>query len=465
MHRLKELLETLSVKQTEQDALFTKRQTEALSADEDARLLALDAELDALVTDIEAAKNSAEVEQKAVARRAYMTTPVSTLPYPSGGNSDIPAVKTWALPRMGKARYFKDDPPGTRDFRTAEEKAYGFGCWIAATLQKSAKAAQWCDENGISYKAQQEAVNEDGGFLVAPQFEQTLIDLRETYGVFRQYARNWPMTSDQLLIPRREGGVTAYWVAEGASITESDLQWGQVGLVAKKLAANNRMSSELSEDAFINIGDTVANEIAYAFSIAEDDAGWNGDGTDTYGGITGLLVKILSLSATRANIAGLVVGSGTTWAGLDLVDFHATIGRRPVYARTPRTRWFCSAPFYHNVMERLMFEAGGVTAAEVRAGALMPNFLGFPVVLSQKMPMFTAVASIPVVLGVLDLSSAFGDRRRTTVKFSEHIYFNTDQIGIRGTERIDINNHDVGNASATASLRVPGPVVALATMA
>lgn len=457
--RLKELLETLTAKQQEQDTLLEKQE---LTDDEKTRVKALEAELSALEADIADAKQFADIVAKAANRRALVTVPAGALPHPAG-NPEAPAAKVWALPRLGKSRYFKDDDHAGG--LTGSEKAYGFGCWIWATMGRSQKAMQWCDDHGISYKAQQEAVNEDGGFLVAPQFETTLIDLRETYGVFRQWARTEPMSSDTKLIPRREGGVTAYWVAEGATITESDVQWGQVALVAKKLAANNRMSSELSEDAFINIGDTVANEIAYAFSVAEDDAGWNGDGTDTYGGVFGLLVKFLALSATRANIAGLQVGSGNTWAGLELVDFHGTIGRLPVYARNGRARWFCSAPFYHNVMERLMFEAGGVTAAEVRAGALTPNFLGFPVVLSQKMPLFTAVDSIPVVLGDLSLGVAFGDRRMTTIRFSEHIYFNSDQIGIRGTERIDVNVHDIGNASATASLKVPGPIVALATAA
>ena len=112
-----------------------------------------------------------------------------------------------------------------------------------------------------------------------------------------------------------------------------------------------------------------------------------------------------------------------------------------------------------------MFEQGGVTAAEVRAGALMPNFLGFPVVLSQKMPQVEANDAIPVVLGVLNRGVAFGDRRMTTVRFSEHIYFTTDMIAVRGTQRVDIVVHDVGNADATAANRIPGPIVGLASAA
>jgi hypothetical protein len=38
-------------------------------------------------------------------------------------------------------------------------------------------------------------------------------------------------------------------------------------------------------------------------------------------------------------------------------------------------------------------------------------------------------------------------------------------LTLRGTQRYDINVHDVGNASATASLRQPGPIVGLITAA
>jgi HK97 family phage major capsid protein len=48
-----------------------------------------------------------------------------------------------------------------------------------------------------------------------------------------------------------------------------------------------------------------------------------------------------------------------------------------------------------------------------------------------------------------------GTRRGITIATSEHIYFETDEIGIRGTERFDINVHDIGDTTNA------GPIVAL----
>jgi hypothetical protein len=41
-----------------------------------------------------------------------------------------------------------------------------------------------------------------------------------------------------------------------------------------------------------------------------------------------------------------------------------------------------------------------------------------------------------------------------TIKRSDHRYFENDQIGLLGTERFDINNHDLGDTSNA------GPLVA-----
>jgi HK97 family phage major capsid protein len=65
-------------------------------------------------------------------------------------------------------------------------------------------------------------VNATGGFLVPPEFENDLIDLREQYGVFRQFARITPMARDTKSRAPPDRGLTAYFTGEAASITESD---------------------------------------------------------------------------------------------------------------------------------------------------------------------------------------------------------------------------------------------------
>ena len=107
-----------------------------------------------------------------------------------------------------------------------------------------------------------------------------------------------------------------------------------------------------------------------------------------------------------------------------------------------------------------MLAAGGVTEAGIMAGG-QPRFLGAPVEFSQVLPATDANSQIVAFYGDIRLAAMMGDRRQTTIAMSEHLNFAEDELAVRGTERFDIVCHDVGNASATAASRVPGPIVAL----
>jgi HK97 family phage major capsid protein len=84
-------------------------------------------------------------------------------------------------------------------------------------------------------------------------------------------------------------------------------------------------------------------------------------------------------------------------------------------------------------------------------------FLGYDVVISQKMPTSTSALDAVVVFLFGDMSKAvtFGTRGGLRVAQSEHRYFEYRQIGIVGSERIAIVVHDIGDASNA------GPLVGL----
>lgn len=364
------------------------------------------------------------------------------------------------LPRYGTLRNFT----GQR----ADEKAYRFGKWFLAARGVES-AVQYCRDNGIVLtRVHTEGVNESGGYTVPEEFGNDLIDLREVYGVLRRNAKIIPMASDTRSDPRRTGGLTAYFLNESDSITQSTKGWDRVSLTAKKLGVLARYTSELNEDSVINMADDLAGEISYAFAVKEDDCGFNGDGTSTYGGITGIREKIKGLSGTIANIAGLVVatgtGYGTNYNSVVLTDFEAVVGKLPVFADGPRAKWYCHKAFFWNVMNKLSLAAGGNTEKNISDGSA-PRFLGYDVEFVQIMPKSSAVSQVCALLGDLSLGVRLGTRRDTTIAISEHSRFANDEIEIRGTERFDINVHDVGNASATASARVEGPIVGLITAA
>lgn len=352
--------------------------------------------------------------------------------------------------RFGQLRAFKGP--------NAEANAYKAGRWLLATIlerfcpELSAVSRQWCRDHGVEIRVQTEGVNTAGGFVVPDVMERAIIDLREKYGMFRANARVLPMSTDHSIVPRRTGGVTAYFIGEADAITASDKSWNQVELTAKKLGALTRISTDLSEDAIINIADDITDEMAYAFAVKEDQCGVDGTGASAYGGMVGMRVKMIDGSHAGSYVAG--TSACTSYAHIDGTELNAMIGALPMYARM-RAKWFCSPECKAQVFDRLALAAGGNTARDMAEGAI-PKYAGYPIIEGAVMPTTVSNGIIAFWFGDLSMSTTFGDRRGITVKVSDQRYLEYDQIGIQATERFCIVNHDIGGGSG-----VRGPVVGL----
>ena len=352
-------------------------------------------------------------------------------------------VVTPELFRFGKLRSFTG--------KNAEANAYRAGKWLLATVMKNAEARQWCNEHGMEIRVQTENINTAGGYVVPDVMERAIIDLRESYGMFRANARVLPMGSDHTNIPRRTGGVTAYFVGETDEITASDKSWNQVELTAKKLAALTRMSTDLSEDAIINIADDLAKEMAWAFAKKEDEVGLDGNGTSTYGGMVGIRTRFVDGTHTAGQDAG--TSPYTAWAHGTLADELTTLmSLLPAYALA-RAKFYISPAGKAGLLDRIALEAGGNTTQNIASGAA-PMFGGYPIVVSAAMPTAPTNATVAFLFGDLSLSTTLGDRRGITISVTTDRYFESDQIGIKATQRFCIVNHDLGD-NTTA-----GPIVA-----
>ena len=377
-------------------------------------------------------------------------------------NADGKMIIPATVKRVSRVKNFI---PAEINGYTPEERAYRLGQWALAALGNE-NAKNFCNEHGIGLvqmkAAHAEGTNTLGGYLVPEEFGQDLIDLRERYGVARKLLKVVSMSSDTRTDPRRTSGLTAYFVAENAAGTESNKGWDQVRLTAKDLMVLSRMSNQLNEDAVISIGDDLAGEISYAFALKEDQCAWLGDATSTYGGITGIVTKLTNVNGVDDG-GGLVLAAGNLFSEFTLANFNAVVGLLPQYADTPNACWVAHRTFYYGTMQRLELAAGGVTANEVREGNRKPRplFLGYPVEFAQVMPSTDANSQVACTFGDHAQAATFGDRRQDTIAFSEHAtiggesVFERNQIAVRGTERFDINVHDVGTSSAA------GPVVGL----
>lgn len=365
----------------------------------------------------------------------------------TSGNAFAPRRKTY-----GRLRNFRDGG----DF-DAVEKAYRFGRTFAA-MAGSRKSLDWCERNGIQLKTHTESSNPAGGYLVPEEFENDLIMLREEYGVFRPSARVLPMAADTKRIPRWKSGLTAQWVGETSAITESTSVFESVTLVAKKMGATAVVSNELNEDAMVSIGDYVAGEIGKAFALKEDQAGFIGDGTSTHVGIQGVAYILQNGTSGKQYFDANL----TAFADLTIDDIHTTMSLLPQYADSQNCAWYMHKTVWHGMFEPVLSALGGTTVSEVQAGyGRTPMLLGYPVRYTQVMPSAIAADTAMAVFGDLSLAATLGDRSETSIVVDASAtvggvsMFETDSLAVRGTQRLDINVHDTGDATTT------GPVVAL----
>jgi HK97 family phage major capsid protein len=325
----------------------------------------------------------------------------------------------------------------------AAEDAYLSGQFILATIAGSDKAKQWCRDNGIKMAHSGED-NSKGGYLVPDVLENTLIDLKESFGTFRQYSMQWPMSGPVSEVPRRISGFTTYFVGENDTITDSDMTFGQIKLNAKKLAVLTKLSSELNEDSIISLADVVSREMAYALAVKEDSCGWLGDGTSTYGGIVG--VKNALAAGSIMTATGI-----TTFANVTLGNFETVVGMLPEFPGI-NPAWYMSKTAFYATAGRLQNAAGGNNTADLGSGPVL-QFLGYPVRFIQTLPKAAASAEYIAYFGDLAMTATMGSRRGVTIRSDEDIL--TDSIRIRCTERFDILVHETGDAANA------GPMIAL----
>lgn len=376
----------------------------------------------------------------------------------------------------GTLRCFEGEANG----RSAQERAYRFGRWLQATAGLPGPR-RWCAEHGlpvnelspsadagnISIGADySEGINTSGGFLVLPEFDADIIRLVIKYGKFRQKCRVVPMGSDTKSRPRRTSGLDPYFVGEGQAGTQSTGGWDRVNLTAKKLMVLSLVTNELRADAMIDMADNLAFETAAAFAKKEDQCGFIGTGVSTYGGITGLTVKLLGINGVD-NGGGLVLGAGDLMSEITLANLNDCLGLLPdMEGLDDNAEWYSSKFFYFSVMQRLEAAAGGNTWQMIEQGSRTRRLcLGYPVNWTETLPKTNAASQILALFGDLSRSSDMGDRAQITISLSDSATvgttnaFEVDELAFRATERFDINNHDLGDATNA------GPVIALISAA
>lgn len=360
---------------------------------------------------------------------------------------ETPKSKPNVISRIGRLKAFSGE--------AAEQNAYDCGMWLRALIAKARNERDERAEQKIAHlgwsiwSAHTEGDPTKGGYTVPDPLAAAIINYRELSGISRQISRVLPMTADTLDIPKKTGSTTVYYPGEASAITESEQTFGRVQLTAKKRAVLSKISQELSDDALVNIIDDLAMEIGSDLAIQEDNELINGDGTSTYGSVSGLLDAIGAAGVQDADTGE------DTWDELDIQDFTATMAKLPAKHRAAGPVFLCSPSFYDSVILKLMATAGVNTIGQFEQGGqgagrgIGPSgrFLGYPVYFTDQMPTTSAASTISCLFGAFQRAVMIGDRLGVRVALSPDFAFNEDVITIRATTRYDIKVHEPGDGS------------------
>jgi len=385
-------------------------------------------------------------ENKQLEEKAEMIKALAEVPAITPENVEVKKMSDIIIPSASTPSNVKCFSPESNFEK--EKIAFGFGQFAKMVGRGDKKAHAWLVENGFYTKGQNETTDADGGFLVPQILARELIFLRDKFGVVRQNARVMGTSSDNLNVPKNTASTTAYWPAENTNITASQITFAQVQILIKKLAILTQVSSELNEDSIVDIGAALAEDMAYVMAYNEDLACLLGDGTSTYGGITGVFKTIIDNAGS--NYIATVGNASANWANTTLADLRKLPAAISQYADTTDAKFYMNRSFYQSVVASDLDALNGNSFWDLSsAPGPNPTLFGYPVVYTQVMTADStpAVDTVLAMFGNLKTGSIMASRRDLRVQVSDQVGFISDSLYFRATERFGFKFHDQGSAA------------------
>lgn len=157
----------------------------------------------------------------------------------------------------------------------AQQKSLMSGDFMSASDYAKKK---W-GENSPVAKAMQGSSDIAGGFTIAEELSQNLIDLLWPAAIMRSMGcQVMPLVNGQLRIPKITSAATATYLTEGGTIQATQPGFGQLLLQGKKLGAKVPISNDLLKFSALNVDSIVRQHIVRKIALREDLAFIEGNG-------------------------------------------------------------------------------------------------------------------------------------------------------------------------------------------
>lgn len=222
-------------------------------------------------------------------------------------------------------------------------------------------------------RALQTNIESDGGFIVPEDYRNSLIELlRNRTVVRRSGVPVVPMRRGSMTIPRQTSAATAAYVGEAQRIDPSQPAFGQINLLARKLAAITAVSNDLLRESDPQADMIVRNDLTKVMAIQEDASLLRGQGTQFSPQGLRYWINTNNVFAT----AGTSLDQKTT----DL--FEAMLRLESNNVDLFNACWFMSVRTKSGLMRQRDANGNFVFMEEMKGGQL----LGFPFYATNQIP-------------------------------------------------------------------------------
>lgn len=280
-----------------------------------------------------------------------------------------------------------------------------------------------------------------GGFLVPEEIIAELIKKMPAMAVIASLARIFRIGRDMAVLPRVRyttddrytSPARIKWVGEspsGASAHRiTDPTFGRLTIPVHVAMASAAVSRSLLEDAMFDVEGYLADILAEAFALGEEDAFINGDGIGKPKGL------ITSVGTGEDNIASVVSGNASALTGDGLISLYYAVPAQ--YRNSPSAAWVMNSSTMAAI-EKLKDAQNRYLISSLIAGSLAtPPFeaiKGKRVLMSEFMPDIAANA-YPILFG--DFTGyAIVERVGISIQRLDELYAEQDLVAIVGRHRV-----------------------------
>lgn len=283
-----------------------------------------------------------------------------------------------------------------------------------------------------------ELVGSDGGFLVPPQFASTIFERVYKQNDLLARTDKYPVSGNSMVFPRnaessrangsRWGGVRAYWVQEGSTITRSAPTFGRHTLVLHKLACLARVTDELLAD-YPALSGYLNRVFPDEINFVVGDSLVNGTGVGQPVGILNAACTV-SVAKETGQVAATIVPQNVT-------KMWARLFRGMGSGENSGAAWFIN----QDVNPQLQLMTLGIGTAGVvtymppggLSGKPYATLMGAPVIETEWNATLGTVGDIILA----DMSQMVSISKAMDAQQSMHLYFDTDETAFRVTFRLD----------------------------